>query len=148
MAAIAFSENLSFQGDRMDWQTYNASTVTITGTTIANRVSLGGASDEISGAQGAKYIDLEVTLDINQANNVRILLYGLEASGGTEFRVPYRHQGAAEAEYYEITDDSDHSRVITWQVDKAYDYYIFYAYMGTDGGTDPAITLSKVALSK
>jgi hypothetical protein len=139
-----FQEVLADDGKYMTVIAYNASPVTITGTTKATAVALGA---EQAGMAGADEVELEITLDINGANNVRIIAYRYNESAGTAYLVPYR-DGGGEAEYYEITDDSNHSRSILWKKPKAADIMRFYAYMGTDGGVDPIITASNISIQK
>ena len=141
MANVSFSAQFAQTGEHMSQITYNASATTITGTTYANKVALG---DEVSGCGGARWIGIHLDVDINSANNVRVVCHGLHATGGDEYLVPY----STTHEYFEVLQDADYKVVAIFEVNKMFPIYKFCAYMGTDGGTDPDVESSLLTMAK
>ena len=140
---VSFSAGLAESGRYMDKIVYKATATTLLSTTVPQ--VLGG---EISGCQGADFINLTFELDINSAQNVRIYLYGMYVSAGAEYLVPYKDSADGTTDYYEVPTDADAHRFVSWTVNKAFPIYVFRALMATDGGTDPDIEHSEVSISR
>lgn len=137
-----FSAMMNNNGKYLTQINANASSIT-----LSNSATSEAAAEAITGiignCHGADYINLEFTVDINQAQNVRVHMVGLFSLTGTEYMVPW----SATQNYYECITDADMSWLASWAVNKAFPYYKFYGWMGTDGGTNPAITSSKISIS-
>lgn len=143
----AFSEVMNqkgqIQGKYMAQMTANAASVTLTNAAIS-QAAAEQITGNLSGCHAADYLNLEFVVDINQAQNIRVLCYGIsEADGTTLYLCPW----SATQDYFECLTDADGGYFAKWEVNKAFDAYVFYAWMGTDGGTNPAITSSYLSIS-
>jgi hypothetical protein len=143
LANVEIISNLGNSGDYATETEVMAAADAVTLSTAA-----GDITKEVSGLHDADFAHLHYTMTIGQANNVRIYCYGLHATGGTLYLIPYKPKGAAEVDYYEVPTDANQSRSTMWEVNKAFPIYKWRALEVTDGGTDAVITQADVSASK